>query len=62
MFCSIAIYAMYVYYYKYDKLLPISGCLSEYCSCTTLFIPGDIHVDADGGSSAVCGTCQGVCH
>ena len=39
-----------------------TDCVSEYCSYTALFLPCNIHVDVDGGSGAICGTCEGVCH
>ena len=57
---------MYVYRYvsvsKTAIVCLTADCVSDYCSCATLFFPGDIHVDVDGGSSVVCGSCQGVCH
>ena len=37
-------------------------CVQEHCSCVALFIPGNIHVDVNGRSGTLCGSCQGVCH
>ena len=39
----------------------LPDCLSGCGSVASLFLPGDLHVDADGGSRPLCGTRKSLC-
>ena len=43
-------------------LLHTAGCLFSHCCVAPLPVPGDVHVDADGGCGLVCETSQSVHH